>query len=61
MTIRNLKYEKINSVNALYLIFNKVNRYFEKINKNKYLMLVPTNKSKEMIENMIKRGVNLDI
>ena len=31
---------KINSVNILYLIFSKVNGYFEYINKNKYLMLV---------------------
>ena len=30
---------KINSVNILYLIFSKMNGYFEYINKNKYLML----------------------
>ena len=41
---------KNNSVNPLYLIFNKVNGYFEKINGNKYLALVPTNKSKERIK-----------
>ena len=29
VTIKNLKYVKINSVNPLYLIFNKVNAYFE--------------------------------
>ena len=27
-----------------------MNRYFEEINKNKYLMLVPTNESKEIIK-----------
>ena len=27
-----------------------MNRYFEEINGNKYLMLVPTNASKERIE-----------
>ena len=43
------KYVKINSVNPLYLISNKVNGYFEQINGNKYLMLVPTNESKEKI------------
>ena len=32
--IRHLKYVKINSSNPLYLIFNKVNGYFEEINKN---------------------------
>ena len=46
-TIKDSKYIKINSVNPLYLIFSKVNRYFEEVNGNKYLMLVPTNESKE--------------
>ena len=34
----------------LYLTFNKVNRYFEEINGNKYLTLVPANESKEKIK-----------
>ena len=38
---------KIYSVNPLYLIFGKVNGYFEEINGNKHLTLVPTNDSKE--------------
>ena len=38
--IKDSKSIKINSVNILYLIFSKVNGYFEYINKNKYLMLV---------------------
>ena len=38
---------KIDSVTPLYLFFSKVNGYFEKINKNKYLTLVPTNESKQ--------------
>ena len=33
------EYIKIYSVNPLYLIFRYVNRYFEEINGNKYLML----------------------
>ena len=37
---------KINSVNLLYLIFNKVNGYFEETNGNKYLTLASTNESK---------------
>ena len=37
ITIKDLKYVKINSVNTLYLIFSKVNGYFEEINKSKYL------------------------
>ena len=39
MTIKDFKYVKINSVNPLNLIFSKVNGYFEKTNKNKYLTL----------------------
>ena len=51
VTIKNSKYVKINTVNPLYLIFSKVNRYFEESNKNKYLTLVPTNESnKKKIE-----------
>ena len=38
---------KIYSVNLFYLIFDKVNRYFKEINGNKYLTLVPANKSKK--------------
>ena len=44
MIIKDLK---IYSVNPLYLIFTNVTEYFEEINGNKYLTLVPTNKSKE--------------
>ena len=36
-----------NSMNCLYLIFNKVNGYSEEINGNKFLTLVPNSKSKE--------------
>ena len=44
--MKDLKYQKINSVNPLYLIFSKMNEHFEEINKNKCLTLVPTNESK---------------
>ena len=50
MTIKDSKNVKINSVNPLYLIFSKVNGYFKKINENKNLTLVHTNKSKEIIK-----------
>ena len=50
MTIKDSKYVKINSVNPLYLIFIKVNGYFEEINRNKYLRLVTYNESKEKIK-----------
>ena len=61
MTIKDLKYVKINSVNPLYLIFNKVNGYFEEINGNKYLTLAPTNETKEKIKNMKNYGVKSEI
>ena len=44
--MKDLKYVKINSVNCLYLIINKVKGYFEEINTNKCCMLVPTNEGK---------------
>ena len=50
MTIKVSKYIKINIVNPLYIIINKVNGYFEEINKNKYLALVPSNEGKETIK-----------
>ena len=36
VTIKDSKHLKINSVNPLYLIFGKVNGYFEEIKKSKY-------------------------
>ena len=50
MTIKGAKDVKVNSVNPLYLIFNKVNGYFEEINERKYFTLVLTNESKEKIK-----------
>ena len=44
------KYLTVYSVNSLHLIFRYVNGYFEEINGNKYLRLVPTNESKEKIK-----------
>ena len=49
VTIKDSKYVNINSVNSLYLIFDKMNEYFEQINGDKYLALVPINESKEKI------------
>ena len=50
VTIKDLKYVKINSVNPLYLIINEVNGYFKGINDNKYLALVSSNENKEKIK-----------
>ena len=61
VTIKDSKYIKINSVNPLCLLISKANGYFEDINKNKYLTLVPTNESKEIIKNMKNCWVKSDI
>ena len=47
---QNSKCIKLNSVNPLYLMLNITNLYFEEINGNKYLTLVPTNQRKEEIK-----------
>ena len=59
MTIKDSKYVKDNSVNPLYLIINKLNDYFEEINKNKYLKLVPTNESKGKIKKYEELGIKI--
>ena len=40
----------------LCLIFSKVSGYFEEINKNKYLTLVPSNESKQIIKQYEELG-----
>ena len=54
------KYLKNYSVNPLYLIFRKVNEYFDEINGNKYLKLVPTNESKNLIRSTTKISDDYD-
>ena len=53
------EYIKIYSVNLLYLIFQYLNGYFEEINGNKYLTLVPTNESKEKIQKYEKLWIKI--
>ena len=48
--VTNKKDLEIYSAKPLYLIFGKVNGYFEEINGNKYLTLVTTNESQEKIK-----------
>ena len=47
MTVRNRICLKIDSVNPLYLIIDKINGYIEKSNGKKYLTLVATVESKD--------------
>ena len=43
---KSLSYVKISSVDPLYLIIDKVDRYIQGNNENKYVTLVSTDKSK---------------
>ena len=44
--VKNLSYVKVNSINPLLFIINKINRYSEEGNGSKFLTLVPTDESK---------------
>ena len=50
MRVKNLSYINVDGVNSLYLIIDKIYRYIEENNEDKYFMLVLTNKSKEKKE-----------
>ena len=50
VTIKDLEHVKVNSVYPLYLILNKLNGYFEEINGNEYLTLVPSNERMEKMK-----------
>ena len=40
-------------------MFNRINRYFEEINGNKYLMVVPSNESEEKIKKYAELGIKI--
>ena len=48
ITIKDFDYVKINSVNFLYLIIDKVDGYIEEKYGNKYLIFASTDKNKEV-------------
>ena len=50
MKIKDFKYNNFNSVSPLYLIICKINDCFNEINRNKYLTLILTNESKEIMK-----------
>ena len=50
VTVKNLRYVIINSVNPLYAIIDKINGYIEESNGNKYLTLVPADDSIYVLE-----------
>ena len=47
--MKDFDYVKINSVNPLYLIIDKVDGFIEEKNGNKYLTLVSKDKNKEVL------------
>ena len=59
--VKDFRYIKVNAVNPLYLIINKVNDYFEEVNKNKYLTIVSINERKEKRKNIKNCGVKSEI
>ena len=59
MTVKNLSYVKINGVNLLYLIIHKTNGHIEESNENKYLSLVPTDKSKDTLKKYEELWLNI--
>ena len=52
VTVRNLSYIKISSVNSLFLITIKINGYIEESTENKYLKLVLTNENKDNLKKL---------
>ena len=52
VTVRNLSYIKISSVNSLFLIIMKINGYIEESTENKYLKLVLTNENKDNLKKL---------
>ena len=49
ITMKDSDYVKIKSVNPLYLIIDKTDRYTEESNRNKYLILASTDKNKKVL------------
>lgn len=50
VTVKDVIHVKINNVNLLYLIIDKINGYIEQEKGSKYLMLFPTDQSKETLK-----------
>ena len=50
ITVKDLSYTKINSANPLSLIINKITRYIEENNGNRYLMLLSVKESEDTLK-----------
>ena len=51
----------VNSVNYLYLMIDRIHRYAEGKNGNKYLNIADTVRNNEVLKNMVKCLVELNI
>ena len=56
MTVKDLKYIKINSANPLYFVINKLNRYIEENNGNQYLTLISIDESEDTLKSTKSYG-----
>ena len=54
ISMKDLDYVNIHSVNPLYLIFDKVDGYIEESNGNKYLIFASTDKNKKVLTKYTK-------
>ena len=56
VTVKDLSYATINSVNPLHFGINLINGYIQQSNGNKYLTLVPSDESKDTQKGMKNCG-----
>ena len=59
--VKNLSYVKINSVDPLYFLIDKINRYIKESIGNKYLTLFLLMKIKKRHKSMMECGVKMEI
>ena len=50
VTVKSFSYIKVNRLNSLYLIIDKINRSIEESNGDKYLTVDPTDESKDIFD-----------
>ena len=58
---QDFNYTKINNMNPLYLIINKIYGYVKESNASEDLTPIPTDESKDTLKNMKNCGVKSDI
>ena len=61
ITMSDLDYVNIRSVNPLYFIIDETDGYIEKSNGNKYLTLVSNDKNKNILKSIQNYGVKLKV